>query len=244
MSLHPVEDFFVGEYRIITPPGSPPMAFTKQSLRNYKLAREVCQDFIDSGSHDWSHKKKIMDELIRLEAEANTLYHRKVKPLMKRNPHPNEAKLSVQQGLFFLAMERQITEAGLIFEYDVRPATQWKPAFNEMYIAEKPGPAFAKLELIPAEGVFESCMKVVHLGYIGVATYVRRQGFGKRLMQMIANAADEAHVNMWLSISPDYKRGHGRAKDMLTERQLQKFYAKYGFVSTKCNWKTMGRVKS
>lgn len=156
-----------------------------------------------------------------------------------KNPHPNEAKLSVQQGLFFLAMERQITEAGLTFEYDVRPATQWKAAYNEIYIAQR-GTCIAKLELIPAL-IGEN---KVHLGYIGVAAYVRRQGVAKRLMQMIATAADEAQVDMWLNISPDYKRGQGRAKDMLTERQLQKFYAKYGFVSTKCNWKTMGRVRS
>lgn len=155
-----------------------------------------------------------------------------------RNPHPNEAQLSVQQGLFFLAMERQITDAGFGFEYDVRPATQWKPAYNEMYIANKNGDCIAKLELIPSE------QKKVHLGYIGVNAVIRRQGLGSKLMQMIANAADEAHVDMWLGISPDYKRGHGKAKDMMNERRLQKFYTKYGFVSTKCNWRTMGRVKS
>lgn len=239
MSLHPIEDFFVGEYRVITLPGSPAMAFTKQSLKNYKLAREVCQDFIDSGSHDWSHKRRIMDELMRLEAEANTLYHRKVKPQIKNNPHPNEATISPAQGLFFLAMERQIEAEGLQFAYDVRPATNWKAAYNEMWILNTSKDALAKLELIPSFGD-----KKVHLGYIGVAAYVRKQGLGKKLMQMMTNAADEARVDMWLDISPDYKRGRGRAKDMLSERQLQKFYAKYGFVSMKPNWKTMGRVRA
>lgn len=83
---------------------------------------------------------------------------------------------------------------------------------------------------------------VVHIGYIGVAPEHRRKGYATIMMQMLTQAADEVGIDMDLNISPNSKRGD-KSKQM-TERQLQKFYSKFGFKSGPgAAWKDMRRTR-
>ena len=109
------------------------------------------------------------------------------------------------------------------------------------FIGDRKGGIYGQLELHfwprGPKGAY-----VVHVGYIGVSPEHRRKGYASIMMNMLVQAADEVGMDMDLNISPNTKRGD-KSKQM-TERQLQKFYSKFGFKSGPgAAWKDMRRTR-
>ncbi len=71
----------------------------------------------------------------------------------------------------------------------------------------------------------------VHLAFIGVPKEARRQGRGRRLLQLVCEAADAAGMRIDLDVDP--QRMHGDAKAPVGKVQLRAFYKSLGFTSVR-----------
>lgn len=95
-------------------------------------------------------------------------------------------------------------------------------------VGDRKGGILAKLEVkASAEAIAGS--PAVHIAFIGVKREDRKKGYGDKVMRMLIQAADAVGLGMDLEVDPQTE--YGEKKPAMNERQLTKFYAKYGFVS-------------
>lgn len=95
-------------------------------------------------------------------------------------------------------------------------------------VGDRKGGILAKLE-VKASAEAIAGRPAVHIAFIGVKREDRKKGYGDKVMRMLIQAADVVGLGMDLEVDPQTE--YGEKKPAMNERQLTKFYAKYGFVS-------------
>ena len=93
-------------------------------------------------------------------------------------------------------------------------------------VGDRTGDILGKLEIRVSADQVDGTL-CVHLAYIGVNGDRRRRGFGRRLLQIVCDAADKAGLPIELEVDPQQERDDKRPP--MNKAQLREFYGKFGF---------------
>jgi len=115
---------------------------------------------------------------------------------------------------FFSALEAEAGE-GQVFYFG--PFT---------LVGDHAGDVLGKLE-ISVRRDLQHGEPVVHLGYLGVTADRRQRGFGRRLLQIVCDAADKVGLPIELEVDP--QKEHGDRRPPMNKAQLRELYGKFGF---------------
>lgn len=97
-------------------------------------------------------------------------------------------------------------------------------------VGDRTGDVLGKLEIRVGSDRVSGAL-CVHLGYLGVSVDSRNKGFGRRLLQIVCDAADKVGLPIELDVDPQAQ--YGQRKPPMNKVQLRDLYAKFGFKKVK-----------